>query len=168
MRRRTMTDTDADLDLVPLIDCVFLILLFFILCGRLSTDQRPEQITVPPGRTAQAAATGPERVVLNLRSMPRPALSFGSDGAWIDLAGGWSGVRQRLDGIWDRSGKRTVAGGIVSEAVLEVRADADLPYHLVQELQQIAADAVDADTMRPGRAPGRSFTALYFAARPPG
>ncbi len=169
MRRHALQANADELDLVPLIDVVFLILLFFIFCGRLSSDQRPSQVTVPPGRTAQAVRTTPERVVLNLRAGERPALSFGGESAWIDLAGGWSPVRQRLDRIWDKAGKRQSNGHAVAEAVLEVRADAVVPYHLVQELQQIAADAIDPETMLPGRQQQqRSFVDVDFSAVPPG
>jgi len=54
-RRRAFVITygDTDLDLVPLIDCVFLLLLFFMLCGHLTVSERAEQITVPPARTAE-------------------------------------------------------------------------------------------------------------------
>ena len=37
-KRKHFKGMDDDLDLVPLIDVVFLILLFFILCGRLTVD----------------------------------------------------------------------------------------------------------------------------------
>ena len=172
-RRRSLSAGSDEIDLVPLIDCVFLILLFFILCGHLSTDQRPEQISVPPGRTAQALINAPERIVLSLRGGERPALAFGNADGWIDLAEGWALVRQRLDAIWERAGKRQRDGHTIADAVLEVRADAELPYHLVQELQQIAADVIDPDTMMTGPRTQRSFVNIDFlscAARvsPPG
>lgn len=55
MRRRhlPLQLADHEIDLVPLIDCVFLLLLFFMLCGHLSVSERAEQITVPPARTAE-------------------------------------------------------------------------------------------------------------------
>lgn len=167
MRRGRITPWSEGIDLVPLIDCVFLILLFFILCGRLTTDQRPEQITVPPGRTAQKADTTLERVVLNVRGGERPALSFG-EGGWIDLAEGWAPVRQRLDRIWELAGKRQRDGLTVAEAVLEIRADAALPFRLVQELQMVAAGTVDGATLEPRPAALRPFIHLDFAAVPPG
>ena len=167
MRRRLPTDWTTEIDLVPLVDCVFLILLFFILCGRLTTDQRSDQVTVPPGRTAQKATATLERVVLNVRAGEHPAISFGETG-WIDLASGWTPVRQRLDRIWDLAGKRQRDGITVADAVLEVRADANLPFRLVQELQLIAAGTVDPDTLAPRPASQRAFINLDFAAIPPG
>jgi hypothetical protein len=49
-----------------------------------------------------------------------------------------------------------------------VRADEVLPYRLVQELQQIAADSVDPETLAPGRPVQRSFVNVDFAVVPPG
>ena len=56
MRRRRLPLhlADYEIDLVPLIDCVFLLLLFFMLCGHLSVTDRVEQITVPPAKTAKS------------------------------------------------------------------------------------------------------------------
>ena len=53
MRRRlALMQIDDHVDLVPLIDCVFLILLFFMLVGHLSDRSAADSITVPPGKTA--------------------------------------------------------------------------------------------------------------------
>ncbi len=168
MRRRPVSAESPGIDLVPLIDCVFLILLFFILCGRLTTDQRPEQVTVPPGRTAQKPQATPDRVVLNIRAGEHPAFSFGGGEGWVDLASGWTPVRQRLDRIWERAEKSQRDGRTVAKAVLEVRADAELPYRLVQELQMVAADTVDAGTLAPGGGAGHAFVNIDFSAVPPG
>lgn len=171
MRRRpTAAGDEPGIDLVPLIDCVFLVLLFFVLCGRISTDRRAEQVTVPPAATAQVRSGGLERVVLSLRAGDRPAAAFG-DGTWIDLGDGWGEVRRRLDGVWRRAGTRLVGGvqaAQAAQAVLEVRADEALPFRLVQELQAVAADAVDPTSLAPGRGGGRAFIHLDFAAVPPG
>lgn len=168
MRRPLPAQGTPELDLVPLVDCIFLILLFFILCGRLTTDAQTEQVTVPPARSAQTRDATTERIVVNIRAGDRPALSFVGGGGWIDLAGGWVPVRQRLDAIWHAAGKRDSGGHQVADVILEVRADEVLPYRLVQELQQIAADSVDPETLAPGRAVQRSFVNVDFAAVPPG
>jgi len=168
MRRTPKDSAVGEIDLVPLIDCVFLILLFFLLCGRLSNDQRPEQITVPPARSVQKTPSVLERVVISLRGGEVPAIRFGSDPQWIDLRAGWSGVDRRLEGIWNRAAKRQMNGREVAEAVLELRADSDAPYNLIQILQQIASGSIDAQTLLPRRDPGRAFRHLDFAAMPLG
>ncbi len=109
-----------------------------------------------------------ERIVVNVKAGDRPSLSFVGGSGWIDLADGWAPVRQRLDAIWNAAGKRDSNGHQVADVVLEVRADEELPYRLVQELQQIAADSVDPETMAPGRAMQRSFVNVDFAVVPPG
>jgi biopolymer transport protein ExbD len=167
MRRRPPTDCTIELDLVPLVDCVFLILLFFILCGRLTIDGQAEQVTVPPARSAHIRPLATERIVINLKAGERPAIRIVGGGDWIDLSGGWVPVRQRLDAIWNAAGKRPGDGHQIADVVLEVRADEELPYRLVQELQQIAADAVDPETMIPGRAVQRSFVNIDFAVVTP-
>src|SRR3954467_13684697 len=69
-RRFRFTWADGEIDLVPLIDCVFLLLLFFLLCGRMTLDQRSEQITVPPAKTARATHHGDlQREIVNVRRM---------------------------------------------------------------------------------------------------
>ena len=66
--KHKLEHADAELDLVPMIDCIFLLLLFFMLCGRITMDQRVEQITVPPTKTAQKPDNPKdwERIVINV------------------------------------------------------------------------------------------------------
>lgn len=169
-RHRQLPGEDGHLDLVPLIDCVFLVLLFFMLCGHLSDDLRPEQITVPPARTTTAPRPVPQRLVISIRASDPPALRLG-DGGWTTLSGAgcWAGVRRSLDAVWDRAGSR-IAGGIrVADAVLELRVDGDVPYRVVQELESICSDTVDPSDLRPrGNPPPRPFTVIDFTARPAG
>jgi hypothetical protein len=169
-RHRQLPGEDGHLDLVPLIDCVFLVLLFFMLCGHLSDDLRPEQISVPPARTAGDVRQAPQRLVISIRAGEPPALRLG-DGAWTTLAGTgcWTAVRRSLDAVWDRAGSR-ISGGIrVADAVLELRVDGDVPYRVVQDLESVCSDAVDPSDLRPrGCPPPRPFTAIDFTARPAG
>lgn len=163
MRTRTLPGEDGHLDLVPLIDCIFLVLLFFMLCGRISANNRSEQITVPPARTAFIASAETGRVVVNLRSQGGPAVRIGPSGGWTSLAdpAAWGGLRGTLDRVWDRSGR----GPFGVETVVEVRADADTDWRIVQQVQQLIADSVDPATWLP-RAPARPFTRIDLTARP--
>ena len=56
------SDFDADIDLTPLIDVVFLLLLFFILAATFS--QPVLQVALPAASTAAAADDDPARLVL--------------------------------------------------------------------------------------------------------
>lgn len=169
MRRRSFAAPSDELDLVPLIDVVFLILLFFILCGRLSIQERPEQITVPPTRTARMP-TQVDRVVLNITSGERPLVSLGADGAWLDPVDPrtWTTLRTRLDRAWDRAGKREHDGRTVADVVIEIRADAEASYRLVQQAQQVVGDSVDPRDFLPRLDPGKPFIHVDLAARSPG
>jgi biopolymer transport protein ExbD len=157
--RRRLPNLDEHLDLVPLIDCVFLLLLFFMLCGHLTVSERTEQITVPPARTAMNPRSEPPRVVLNLR---RDGIAFAAE-AWIAMDGpdGWQAVRHRLDAIWDRAGK----GPDGATVVLELRADGDAPWRMVQQFQQVAADVIDPSTSLPRSGTSRPFRHIDFTVR---
>ncbi len=167
--RRFLSQTAPDLDLVPLIDVVFLILLFFILCGRLTIQERMEQITVPPARTASAIHGPPDRLLLNIQGGERPMLSLGADGRWLDASdpATWTVMRERMDRAWDRSGKTTRDGRTVADAVVELRADGEAPYHLVQQAQQMVNDSVEPETFRPLSSGGKPFVLVELTARKP-
>ena len=167
--RRFLPQTAPDLDLVPLIDVVFLILLFFILCGRLTIQERMEQITVPPARTASAIHGPPDRLLLNIQGGERPMLSLGADGHWLDASapGSWTTLRGRMDRAWDRSSKISRDGQTVADAVVELRADGEAPYHLVQLAQQLVIDSVDPQTFLPRKDGGKPFVLVDLTAREP-
>jgi biopolymer transport protein ExbD len=169
MHRRPFTEPSDELDLVPLIDVVFLILLFFILCGRLSIQERPEQITVPPTRTARVP-TQVDRVVMNITSGEHPLISLGAGGTWLDPVDphNWPTVREHLDRAWDRASKRERDGRTVADVVIEIRADAEASYRLVQQAQQVVSDSVDPDAFLPRAAPRKPFLHIDLAGRTPG
>jgi biopolymer transport protein ExbD len=139
--RRPLLKEDGHLDLVPLIDCVFLVLLFFMLCGNLALGERTEQITVPPARTGGRIAAA-DHLLINLHGRERPLARFGAYGPWLDLSHpeGLAGLRRVLDGVWDRSAKLPPRDGVTPSAViLEIRADGDVPMRAVQEVQRQAS-----------------------------
>lgn len=162
-RRHFITSDSGHLDLVPLIDCIFLILLFFVLAGRLDGDQRPEQITVPPGKTA-SRITDPDhwsREIIQVGADVRiGAQRFALDGS------DWTGLRTVLDRIHDRAGKTfdRQTGRMAPQVIVEVRADADAPCGTVQGLQQLLSDTLDPSTGQP-KASQKPFIHLAFSAR---
>jgi biopolymer transport protein ExbD len=148
---------DAELDLVPMIDMVFLILLFFMLCGRITMDQRTEQITVPPTRTATVPKDPKdyERIVINVfgstKSGKPPRNTIRIDGKNYVSTGpenleGYQKLRQVLDIAYDRADKYEdpkKSGMMLPKIVLEIRADADTEYRVVQEVQQVVSDSIN-------------------------
>lgn len=178
---------DGGLDLVPLIDVVFLILLFFILCGRLTVDQRTEQITVPPTRTAAKFDTkGWDRIVLNVYGStqngkpPRNSIALPPRPPWVTAAvddyTGYQKLREALNGVHDKSEKYDDPKGTgmkLPKVIIEIRADAETEYRVIQEVQQILSDTIDPHNNmlpRQGLDPKqlKSFVNLDFTTRKPG
>jgi biopolymer transport protein ExbD len=177
-RRRTflLPFSDADIDLVPLIDCVFLLLLFFMLCGHLTVTQRAEQITVPPARTAEKIYIdqhwrhevinfGGERIGDPVR------IRFGQsfDSANLSQPEAWRRLRLYLDQLYDSSPSvhhQRTDWPEHKQVIIELRADGEVPWHTIQTAQQILADSIDPITGLPNQRPHRRpFIELLFSTR---
>jgi biopolymer transport protein ExbD len=188
-RRAKFTFGDAEIDLVPMIDCIFLILLFFMLCGRITIDQRTTQITVPPTKTANKLpeAAGWTRTIINVygstkvgdpprNTIELPAKNQKWNSHGINDYSGYQGLRQSLDKIYDAAGKYDdpkKSGMMLPKVVVEIRADADTEYRVVEEIQQVLSDTLDLTTMGPRKgvtkpADCRPFVNIDFTARKPG
>jgi len=185
-KKRKFGQIGDDLDLVPLIDVVFLILLFFILCGRLTIDARTEQITVPPTRTAaKFEDKGWERIVVNvfgstkLGSPPRNTIAVPPIAPWVtagvDDFTGYQKLRETLNKVHDKAEKYDDPKGTgmkLPKVIIEIRADAETEYRVVQEIQQVVSDTIDpynnmlARVAKPGEL--KSFVNIDFTTRRPG
>jgi hypothetical protein len=177
--QRRLAHADADLDLVPMIDCIFLMLLFFMLCGRISMDDRPEQITVPPTKTAVISHDDWERAVINVRGyetggVPTTAITIGQHhftSVGRDDRGAYRRLRAVLDRMYERAPKYrdpAIAGLLLPRVQLEVRADGDADYLIIQRIAQVIADSIDTDTLLPNpvaRDQRRPFTHIGFTTR---
>jgi len=179
---------DAEIDLVPMIDCIFLILLFFMLCGRITLDQRSEQITVPPTKTANKLKDPKDwsRVIINVYGStkfgdpPRNTIEIPSikqkwNSKGVNDYSGYQGLRTALDRIYDAAPKFPDPKGskmMLPKVVMEIRADADTEYRVVEEIQQVLSDTLDLSTMQPKKssdpASARPFVNIDFTARKPG
>jgi biopolymer transport protein ExbD len=177
MRRRfSLPQGDHEVDLVPLIDCVFLLLLFFLLCGHLSVAERAEQITVPPARTAQEIIPPDQwrHEVLNLgggrQDLPvRIRLGASFDSVGLNHTDGLTRLRALLDRLHAYSATyRDPASGLeIPQVIMELRVDADVPWGAVQEVEQVLADSVDPLTGLSKDGARRPFIHLTFSARDP-
>ena len=182
MAKLHIEQPDDHLDLVPLIDCIFLLLLFFMLCGRMSTDQRTEQISVPPTKTAVKFEDKKwQREVINIfgttqagdpprNSLRLGAKTFASQG--INDYTGYQQLRAILDQIYDRVEKYDDPKGTgmkLPKVIIEIRADSNTEYRVVQEVQQILTDGLDLTNMQPKKGfdpkAGRPFVNLDFTTR---
>ncbi len=183
-KKLKLPQQDDYLDLVPLIDCVFLLLLFFMLVGRLSTDERTEQITVPPTKTAMkfdAKKGGWTREVINVfgntqsGDPPSNTIRVGTkqwSASGINDYSGYQALRAMLDSIYDKAEKYDdvkVKGLKLPKVIIEIRADADTEYRVVQEIQQVLTDTMDLTNMQPKKnydpKTGKPFVNLDFTTR---
>jgi biopolymer transport protein ExbD len=175
-RRLPLHLADHEIDLVPMIDCIFLLLLFFMLCGHLSVTERVEQITVPPAKTATEIPPPADwhQEVINLgggrADLPvriRVGQVFDSTG--LSREDGLVRLRALLDRIHDfnPSYHDTASGLDLPQVVVELRADAEVPWRTVQDVQQVLADSIDPRTGLPKDRVRRPFVHLHFSARDP-
>jgi hypothetical protein len=173
--RRTLPQADAEVDLVPLIDCVFLLLLFFMLCGHMSLNEREEQITVPPALTA-AKITLPRdwrHEVINLQGGRAGEPVRITMGQAFDSRGGpfpaaLTGLRAILDRLHAMSPTYgDLLGDALPQVQIELRADGDVPWRALQEVQQVLADSIDPASGQPRSGRRKPFPTLAFSVRDP-
>ena len=178
-RRPYLAFIDSDIDLVPMIDCIFLILLFFMLCGHITMSEREEQITVPPAMTAckPPDPAGWRREVINI--MPsttlgalRVKIGSGFDSVGLSEAEACVRLRMHLDAFYDNAElypDPAVIGRRLPQVVIVLRADGDVSFRTLQTMQQLLADSIDPASGMPHDrgALARPFPNLEFATRDP-
>lgn len=183
---------DEDVDLNPLIDIITMIIIFFILGGKLTEDVRTEQITVPPTKTAAKLDIPKDwqLVVINVYGQtqtpvgtPEVRIRVGTND-WkqegIDNYKAYVSLRRMLDRVYDQAEKYADPKGTgmqLPKVTLEIRADGDTQYRVVQEIQQLVADSIDPeppagqDPMTPKKianvAQARPFVSINFTSRKP-
>lgn len=188
-RRPKLQQAGTDLDLTPMIDIIFLLIIFFLLAGRITSEIRANWITVPPTRTAEEMDVPPDwgHLVIEVSGTttrddggaPSNKIKFG-DKTWIsrgiDDFTAYVELRTALDIAYDRAVKfddPLGTGMKLPQIELEIRADGDAEYRLVQELLQVASDSVDAtNDMKPKQhtnlALAKPFVNIQFTTFKPG
>ena len=119
MAIRLKEDTNFTVELTPMIDVVFLLIIFFLVA---TTFQRMEQeiaVSVPESETGQAGEDGPEPVIVNVLTV--------EDGYQVVVAGNTITLDQ-LQALL----ARRVASEPKTKAL--VRADGDLRHQQVVEV----------------------------------
>lgn len=161
-RRRKISQATDEVDMTALIDIIFLIIIFFILAGKITSDLRPEKITVPPTKTARDMELPPgwQKVVINVRGdtqtsrirgkPPFHEIMIGDSAVWRGNGysdfGSYQKLRQFLDRVYDAADKYDDPNGTgirLPMVAVEIRADAETEYRVVQEVQQVMSDTVD-------------------------
>lgn len=130
-RRKRSSEEEAEVPLSPLIDCVFLLLIFFLVTSILKRKEKQIQVDLPDGTASVAALVAEESIVIGLDAAGSPlvpAKNRDKDGSYIwmpmaDLAGHLRTLA-------------TTGGSSVLEQPLVINAHRDAPF-------QKAIDALD-------------------------
>ncbi len=169
MAKRKLSQPDDQIDLTPMIDMIFLLIIFFILAGKITSDMKNEHITVPPTETAEKIEIPDDwgHHVINVFGSsqneaakglpPRNSIQFDGNGAWrsegSDDMTGYQKLRNMLDDVYNESDHYLdPKTGMfkLPKVIIEIRADADTEYRVIQEVQQICAYTNDPyDMMKP-------------------
>ena len=188
MARRRTANNETKVDMTPMIDMVFLLIIFFILAGKISADITNELITVPPTKTSvsKEIPQGWSRIRIevhgktqNLGPEVKPKLfikmgteewvSEGSEGD--EAMNAYRGLRTALNRVFDEAKryKDPKSSLELPQVILELRADADTEYRVIQEIQQIATDGNDPwNNMLPVlRTPPKPFVHFHFTTHKP-
>jgi biopolymer transport protein ExbD len=178
-----------EVDMTAMIDLIFLLIIFFILAGKITSDLKSELITVPPTFTAETIEIPDEwgHIVIDVfgttqkgvaNQPPRNTIKVDkhiwySEGT--DNFKGYIGLREVLDLSYARAAKYTdpKTGMQLPKIIVEVRADGDAEYRLVQEIQQVLSDTIDPNTFTPRAITNpkeqlKPFVNLLFTTRRPG
>jgi len=161
-RKFKLKQGDFEMDLTPMIDVIFLLIIFFILAGRITNELRAEKITVPPTQTAEDSDDEDEwqRVIVEADGHTMQAEGNRdpvneirvNGGEWMRQKGlgdlsAYQKLREKLDRIYDHHPYEQEgddpSGMTLKKIIVEIRADADAEYRIVQEIMQIASDTID-------------------------
>jgi biopolymer transport protein ExbD len=187
-RKSKLSQPDDEVDLTPMIDMIFLLIIFFILAGKITSDVRSEQITVPPTVTAQKIEVPSDwkHVIIDVFGTTQTAANEGVDTMvqlkvgqmqpWIQKGPNDYSAYSRLRALMDR--EYTLAkkyedpngtGMMLPQVYVEIRADADTEYRVVQEVQQVVTDTIDPDNnMEVAKTPPdqlKPFVNILFTTR---
>ena len=129
MRRPPQRRRDGDAGVLPLINVVFLLLIFFMVAARLAP---PEPFTVAPPRSAASGAATADVARVSVAADGRVAV----DGA--DTAPGALGAALAGRDVW---------------LMADAQAEAAMVIGLIARMRAGGAGAVTLATVPPGRAP---------------
>lgn len=186
-KKRKLSQADIKLDLTPMIDVIFLLIIFFILAGKITAEISNENITVPPTVTAEKIEIPKEYQNFKIEvygNTQRPkegesgmTIEFGLNPPWHSHGSdpkedaamfAYRRLREQLDTIYDQADYYQENGKDFPLVKLELRADSDTEYRVIQEIQQIAADANDPFNEMKPKVMKRPFVEFHFTTRKPG
>lgn len=190
MAKKPLGQAKDEMDMTPMIDIIFLLIIFFILAGKITSDLKSELITVPPTTTAEPIDIPDDwgHLVIDVfgstqndsrGAPPANTIKVGKK-QWrnkgIDNYDGYIALRNLLDIKYAEALKYQDPKNAqlrLPQVVVEIRADGDAEFRLVQEIQQILSDTIDPTTMKPYSPPKEvsrmmPFVNILFTTRQPG
>ena len=60
------TDEEAPINLMPLIDMVFLLLIFFLVATTIAQEEREQALQLPPDARSQSLSDPPKQIIINI------------------------------------------------------------------------------------------------------
>ncbi len=129
---------DVSFNMTPLIDCTFLLIVFFILASQMASSALSQlQLHRPVRSQAIVPASPPERVIVNIISIDESVTStrashYEIDGVAISL--------DRVDLLTHELNRRLIRAG-EAEFFVEIRADSRVWYGDVFPVMSAATDA---------------------------
>ncbi len=120
MRMRREDDTKADVMMSPMIDAVFLLLIFFLVATMLKKEDRDIDINPPESRSAVKLLPDDEQLVLGIAQ----------DGMFY-----WQGVELTLDELHHRLREVAIA---TPDRRIRLDTDSQTPFKYVVQMMDIA------------------------------
>ncbi|MFW5828690.1 MAG: hypothetical protein ACOCXA_00370, partial [Planctomycetota bacterium] len=178
-----------------MIDIIFLLIIFFILAGKITSDMKSELITVPPTTTAEKIDIPDDwgHLVIDIFGAPKddrekdkqedldaPKNTIKVGATYLPYKGkedfsAYIRLRQILDRKYAEANKRPdpdVTGLMLPQVIVEIRSDMESDFRMVQEVQMVLSDAVKPDgLLARGDVPlsqMRPFVNILFTTRAPG
>ncbi len=131
MRYKSYQTFVSDPDMMPMIDCTFQLVIFFLLTLNFSSDEQSELIRLPASEIAKPAE-GALETPITIQILASGSVLFGGDQmAPAALRGPLQREREMI---------KTVLGRNMKNATVVIRADRDVPTGKVQEVIRVCQE----------------------------
>lgn len=126
--RKPRTLEDVKMDMTPMIDVVFNLIIFFMLITQMVTIERAE-LELPRADEAQEEqAQDKKQLVINIFRQQT------DDGKWIEISGALYSWPELAQLLYEESQNSFDEAEDVSERQVLIRGDRDTPYRMVQRV----------------------------------
>ena len=129
MKLRKQPEPECGIDMTPMIDCVFLLLIFFMVSSHLIIVQIDKRVNPPTAKNAQVAKDATGRVVVNV-------LADGSIWAQDEIE---LPTSEAITDYVDQARLRNEEAGIPTR--LNLRADEEVDTRIIKKVVQAAGEA---------------------------